>query len=82
MLSTTIVHRCPHCGGERLQKNAHTTQGAQRAKCVECARTFTLSPKGPRYSEKFKGQVLAAYQDRMEHPGHHAHLRHLLSESV
>ena len=32
---------------------------------MECQRTFTLSPKGPRYDEKFKDQVLAAYQDRM-----------------
>ena len=61
MLSTTVVHRCPHCGGEHLQKNGHTTQGAQRAKCVDCARTFTLSLKEPRYGEKFKAQMLAAY---------------------
>jgi transposase-like protein len=65
MLSTTVVHACPHCGSERLHKNGHTTHGAQRAKCLECGRTFTLSPRGPRYGDKFKAQVLAAYQDRM-----------------
>ena len=65
MLSTTLVYVCPHCGGERLQKNGHTTHGAQRAKCVDCQRTFTLAPKGPRYDQKFKDQVLSAYQDRM-----------------
>ena len=65
MLSTTVMHACPHCGGERLQKNGHTNHGAQRAKCVDCQRTFTLVPKGPRYSPEFKDQVLAAYQDRM-----------------
>ena len=48
-----------------MQKNGHTNHGAQRAKCVECQRTFTLDPKGPRYDQKFKDQVLAAYQDRM-----------------
>ena len=65
MVSTTVVHACPHCGSERLQKNGRTQRGAQRARCVECKRTFTLSPKGPRHGPKFKEQVLAAYQDRM-----------------
>ena len=65
MLSTTVVHLCPHCSGSRLQKNGHTQRGAQRARCVDCQRTFTLAPKGPRYDQKFKNQVLAAYQDRM-----------------
>ena len=69
MLSTTVVHVCPHCGGARLQKNGRTQRGAQRALCVDCRRTFTLSPKGPRYSQKFKDQVLAAYQDRMSTRG-------------
>ena len=65
MLSTTVIHACPHCGGERLQKNGRTNHGAQRARCVDCQRTFTLVPKGPRYDQRFKDQVLAAYQDRM-----------------
>ena len=65
MISTTVVSACPHCGGEHLQKNGHTSHGAQRAKCVDCQRTFTLSPRGPRYDQQFKDQVLAAYQDRM-----------------
>ena len=65
MLSTTMVYCCPHCSGERLQKNGHAEDGSQRAKCVDCQRTFVLLPKGPRYDEKFKAQVVAAYQDRM-----------------
>ena len=60
-----MVHGCPHCGSKHLQKNGHTSHGAQRAKCVECARPFTLLPKGPRYDEKFKTQVLSSYQDWM-----------------
>ena len=71
MISTTVVHACPHCGGERLQKNGHTQRGAQRARCVECARTFTLSPTGPKHGQKIKEQVLAAYQDRMSLRGIH-----------
>ena len=60
MLSTTVVHACPPCGGEHLQKNGRTNHGAQRAKGLECQRTFTLVPKGPRYCPAFKDQVLCA----------------------
>ena len=65
MLSTTIVHACQHCGSERLRKNGHAENGDQRAKCLACGRTFVLEPQGARFDEKFKGQVVAAYQDRM-----------------
>ena len=69
MLSKTVVHACRRCGSERLRKNGHANNGAQRAKCLECGRTFILEPKGPRYDQKFKDQVLAAYQDRMSTRG-------------
>ena len=65
MLSTTTVHHCPHCRVERLQRNGYAEDRAKRAKCLECQRTFVLRPKGPCYSEAFKKQVVAAYQDRM-----------------
>ena len=38
-------------------------------KCLECARTFILWPEGPRYDEKTRAQVRAAYQDRMSTRG-------------
>ena len=66
---TDVFHHAglhvPALRGERWQKNGHTSHGAQRAKCVDCQRTFTLAPKGARYDSKFKDQVLGAYQDRM-----------------
>ena len=65
MLSTTIVHVCLRCGSERIRKNGHAINGAQRAKCLDCERTFIVAPTGPRYSPEFTEQVLAAYQDRM-----------------
>ena len=65
MLSTTIVHVCARCGSERIRKNGHAINGAQRAKCLDCERTFILQPKGARYDDSFREQVLAAYQDRM-----------------
>ncbi len=43
----------------------HADNGAQRAKCLACGRTFILQPKGARYDQKFKNQVVAASQDRM-----------------
>ena len=69
MLSTTIVHVCARCGSERIRKNGHACNGAQRAKCLDCERTFILQPKGERYSDGFKDQVLSAYQDRMSTRG-------------
>ena len=65
MLSTTIVHVCQRCGSERIRKNGRAENGDQRAKCLDCERTFILEPAGPHYSPAFKGQVVAAYQDRM-----------------
>ena len=65
MLSSTIVHVCARCGSEKIRKNGHASNGAQRAKCLECERTFIVEPVGPRYSPEFKDQVLAASQDRM-----------------
>ena len=65
MLATTIIHRCHQCGSEHLRKNGHANHGAQRAKCLDGGRTFHLERQGPRYSEKFKAQVVAASQDRM-----------------
>ena len=69
MLSTTIIHVCARCGSERIRKNGHTVRGAQRAKCLECERTFILAPKGPRYRSDFKAQVVRAYLDRISIQG-------------
>ena len=65
MLSTTIVHVCRCCGSEKIRKNGHAENGDQRAKCLDCGRTFVLQPQGARYDQKFKEQVVAAYLDRM-----------------
>ena len=78
MLSTTIVHVCRCCGSEAIRRNGHAENGDQRAKCLACGRTFVLQPKGARYDQQFKDQVVAAYQDRMSIRGHHPHLRGVL----
>ena len=65
MLSTTIVHACRRCGSESIRRTGGAENGDQRAKCLDCERTFVLQPQGERYNEKFKDQVVAAYQDRL-----------------
>ena len=65
VLSTTTVHVCQRCGSEKIRKNGHAENGDQRAKCLACGRTFVLQPQGAHYDERFKDQVVAAYQDRM-----------------
>ena len=65
MLSTTIVHVCARCGSERLRKNGHAENCNQRAKCLDCERTFVLQPQDARYDQRFKDKVVAAYQDCM-----------------
>ena len=60
MLSKTVLQTCRHCGSERIHKNGRANNGAQRAKCLECQRTFIMEPTGPRYGEAFKEQVARA----------------------
>ncbi len=42
---------------------------AQRSLCLACQRTFTRWPKGARYDQMFKDQVVAAHQDRISTRG-------------
>jgi len=64
MITETITHRCRHGGSERLRKNGHADNQAQRVQCLECGKTLVLAPKGPRYSEKDKERVIAASLER------------------
>ena len=61
--------RLPTLRGRTLAEERTHAARAQRALCLDCRRTFTLSPKGPRYDQPFKAQVVAAYQDRMSTRG-------------
>lgn len=69
MLSSTIVHVCARCGSEKIRKNGPACKGAQRAKRLECERTFILEPSGPRYDQQTKEQAVAACQDRLSTRG-------------
>ena len=46
MLSTTMVSRCCRRGSEGLRKHGLASDGAERARCLECERTFILEPEG------------------------------------
>ena len=57
-------HLCARCGDQRLRKNGHATNVAQRAKCLNCLRTFVLERVRKRYEQAFKDQLLDAHQNR------------------
>jgi transposase-like protein len=62
LLSVEI--RCPDCDSPSVIRHGHTPQATQRFRCRRCARTF-INPADQRgYSQTFKEQVLAAYQER------------------
>jgi transposase-like protein len=64
MITETVTYRCRHCSSERLRKNGHADNGAQRVQCLECGKTLVLAPKGPRYTPKDKERVLRASLER------------------
>ena len=62
LLSVEI--RCPECDSPSVIRHGRTPQTTQRFRCRRCARTF-INPADQRgYSQAFKEQVLAAYQER------------------
>ena len=65
ILSTTVAPVCLRGGSEAIRRNGHASNGAQRARCLECGRTFILQPRGGRSDPRFKEQVVAASEDRM-----------------
>ncbi len=60
----SVEIRCPDCDSPRVIGHGTTPQGTQRFRGKDCKRTF-INPADQRgYSQAFKGQVLAAYQER------------------
>ena len=54
------AYACRACGSERLRKNGHARNGAQRAQCLECKKTRVLVPAPPPYSEAEKARIVTA----------------------
>jgi transposase-like protein len=65
MIVETKAFCCRACGSERIYKNGHADNGAQRVRCHDCKKTLVMEPKGPPYTEADKERVLAASLERM-----------------
>ena len=60
----SVEIRCPDCDSPSVIRHGTTAQATQRFRCKDCKHTF-INPADQRgYSQAFKEQVLAAYQER------------------
>ena len=60
-----IALRCGGCDSERLMRDGKSAQGKQRYRCGSCGLRSREQPQAKGYSEEFKAQILAAYNERM-----------------
>ena len=70
------------CRSEKIRKNGHAENGDQRAKCLECGRTFVLQPKGERLRPEVQGSGGGRLPGPDEHPGDYPHLWRLLPDGA
>ena len=63
MITSIIVHRCPHCNSEDFCRNGHDYKGAQKYHCHRCKSYGTLNARQG-YREEEKELILRAYQER------------------
>ena len=68
MITETITHICRKCQSTNLTKNGTTAAGKQKYRCSDCGSYATLVLT-PRYSDEFKEQAVAAYQERVSQRG-------------
>ncbi len=62
MISVEV--RCPDCHSSRVIRHGYTPHGVQRFRCRPCGRTFIRQDEKRGYTQAFKEQVLASYQER------------------
>ena len=55
---------CRHCPSHNVIKHGRDRRGVQRFRCRDCGRTFQKPEADRRYTDAFRAQVLAAYQER------------------
>ena len=63
IVTSIIVHRCPHCNSEDICKNGHDYKGAQNCHCHRFKSYRTLHARQG-YREEKKELILRAYQER------------------
>ena len=59
-----VTLRCSECGSEKLIRDGYAPNGKQRFRCRGCGKRSREAPYTG-YSEEFKAQVLAVYNERM-----------------
>ena len=59
-----VAQVCCYCSSTKLVKDGFSPQGKQRYRCRGCGRRSREQPDHG-YSEAFKSQILAAYNERM-----------------
>ena len=63
MIKSIIVHRCPNCNSDDIEKNGHDYKGSQKYHCHRCKSYGTLNASQG-YSQADKDLVLRTYQER------------------
>ena len=63
MIREKMIHRCSHCGSEKIVKNGHDPKGKQQYRCKNCGRGGVLNPTVP-YTADEKEQIINAYYER------------------
>ncbi len=58
-----VLVRCQACRSEKLIRDGYAANGKQRYRCRGCGKRSREAPDMG-YSEEFKAQVLAAYNER------------------
>jgi transposase-like protein len=56
--------KCTHCSSEQLIRDGYAPKGKQRYRCRGCGQRSREQPHMG-YSEEFKAQIIAAYNERM-----------------
>jgi len=54
---------CRFCQSRNVIRHGRA-EGVQRYRCHDCGRTFRTDPGSAAHPERFRAQVLAAYQER------------------
>jgi transposase-like protein len=63
-MTISVDVTCPACGSGKVIRHGFAPHGVQRFRCRGCGRVFVRDVDRRGYTEAFKEQVLAAYQER------------------
>lgn len=52
------ITKCPRCGSSMRQNNGKSQSGSQTAKCLECGKFWTVTPKQKGYSQEMRDTAI------------------------